>query len=80
MKTGEEWKSEWGEQVIIIRASKVLDVVYFIDELYFIDYMPIEAFNERFKPTGRINTALKNLFNEKNFREGNENGTGTNNS
>lgn len=28
---------------------------------------PIGAFLDKYKPTGRVNTALKTLFNEKNF-------------
>ncbi len=67
MKTGMEFKGEWGDTVIVLRASKILDVVYFIDDLMFVDELPIGAFLDRYKPTGRVNTALKTLFNEKNF-------------
>lgn len=67
MENGEEWKGEWGESVLVIRASQILDVVYFIDELLSVDELPIGAFVERYKPTGRVNTALKTLFNEENF-------------
>ena len=67
METGEEWKGYFGDIVLIIRASEILDVVYFVDELLIVDELPIGAFVERYKPTGRVNTALKTLFNEKNF-------------
>lgn len=67
MKTGMEFKGEWGDTVIVLRASEILDVVYFTDELMFVDELPIGAFLDKYKPTGRVNTALKTLFNEKNF-------------
>lgn len=62
-----EFKGEWGDTVIVLRASEILDVVYFIDELMFVDELPIGAFLDKYKPTGRVNTALKTLFNEENF-------------
>ena len=67
MKTGMEFKGEWGDTVIVLRASEILDVVYFTDELLFVENLPIVAFLDKYKPTGRVNTALKTLFNEKNF-------------
>lgn len=67
MKVGSEYSGEWGDTVIVLRASKVLDVVYFTDELMFVDELPIGEFLDKYKPTGRVNTALKTLFNEKNF-------------
>lgn len=67
MKTGEEFKGEWGDTVLVLRASNVLDVVYFTDELLFVDELPIGAFLDKYKPTGRVNKALKNLFKETNF-------------
>ena len=67
MKTGMEFKGEWGDTVIVLRASEILDVVYFTDELMFVDDLPIGAFLDKYKPTGRVNTALKTLFNEENF-------------
>lgn len=67
MKTGMEFKGEWGDTVIVLRASEILDVVYFTDELMFVDELPIGAFLDKYKPTGRVNTALKTLFNEENF-------------
>lgn len=71
MREGQEFKSEWGETVIVLRASEILDVVYFTDELMFVDSLPIGVFVDNYKPTGRVNTALKTLFNEDNFeREG----------
>lgn len=62
-----EFKGEWGDTVIVLRASEILDVVYFTDELMFVDELPIGAFLDKYKPTGRVNTALKTLFNEENF-------------
>lgn len=67
MREGQEFKSEWGETVIVLRASEILDVVYFTDELMFVDSLPIGAFVDNYKPTGRVNTALKTLFDETNF-------------
>ena len=67
MKVGSEYSSEWGETVIVLRASEILDVVYFTDELLFVDSLPMGAFIENYKPTGRVNTALKTLFDETNF-------------
>ena len=67
MKVGSEYSGEWGDTVIVLRASKVLDVVYFTDELMFVDELPMGAFLDKYKPTGRVNKALKTLFNEKNF-------------
>lgn len=67
MKVGSEYSGEWGDTVIVLRASKVLDVVYFTDELMFVDELPIGVFLDKYKPTGRVNTALKTLFDEKNF-------------
>lgn len=67
MKTGTEYKGKWGNTIVVLRASEILDVVYFTDELLFVDELPIGAFLDKYKPTGRVNTALKTLFNEKNF-------------
>lgn len=67
MKTGTEYEGEWGDTVIVLRASKILDVVYFIDELLFVDELPVGAFCNKYKPTGRENKALKTLFDETNF-------------
>lgn len=67
MKTGMEFKGELGDTVVVLRASEILDVVYFTDELLFVEDLPIGAFLDKYKPTGRVNTALKTLFNEKNF-------------
>ncbi len=53
--------------MIVLRASEILDVVYFTDELMFVDSLPMGAFIENYKPTGRVNTALKTLFDETNF-------------
>lgn len=67
MQEGEEFKGEWGDTVLILRACKIIDVVYFIDELFYVDELPFGAFMDKYKPTGRVNKALKNLFKEKNF-------------
>lgn len=67
MKTGKEYRGVWGDTVVVLRASEVLDIVYFIDELMFVDELPIGAFMDKYKPTGRVNKAMKTLFNEKNF-------------
>lgn len=67
MRSGKEFKREWGETVIVLRAPEILDVVYFTDELMFVDSLPIGVFLENYKPTGRVNTALKTLFDETNF-------------
>lgn len=67
MKTGMEFKGEWGDTVVVLRASEILDVVYFTDELLFVEDLPIGAFLDKYKPTGRVNIALKTLFNEENF-------------
>lgn len=67
MICGTEYKGEWGDTVVVLRASEIIDVVYFIDELMFVDDLPIGAFLSRYKPTGRVNIALKNLFHENNF-------------
>lgn len=53
--------------MIVLRASEILDVIYFTDELMFVDSLPIGVFLENYKPTGRVNTALKTLFDETNF-------------
>lgn len=65
MKKAEEYKGEFGDTVLVLHYSEILDVVYFIDE--FVDELPTGAFLDKYKPTGRVNTALNTLFNEKNF-------------
>lgn len=67
MQKGEEYKGEWGDTVLILNASEILNVIYFINDLLMVDEMPIGAFVARYKPTGRVNKALKTLFNETNF-------------
>ena len=67
MKKGEEFKGEWGDTVLVLYCHQGCNVVYFIDDLLFVDELPIGAFLSKYKPTGRVNTALKTLFNEKNF-------------
>lgn len=73
MQKGEEYKGEWGDTVLILNASDVLDVVCFINDLLMVDEMPIGAFVARYKPTGRVNKALKSLFNENNFERKGQN-------
>lgn len=72
MKKGEEFKGEWGDTVLVLRACKELDVVYFIDELMYVDNLPMGEFLIKYKPTGRVNKALKNLFKEANFERKDE--------
>lgn len=67
MKKGEEFKGEWGDAVLVLYYHQGCDVVYFIDDLLFVDELPIGAFLSKYKPTGRVNKALKNLFKEENF-------------
>ena len=67
MKKAEEYKGEFGDTVLVLHYSEILDVVYFIDEILFVDELPTGVFLDKYKPTGRVNTALKTLFNEKNF-------------
>lgn len=64
---GEEFKDEWGSCVLKLYENKELNTIYFMDELFFVDELPKCKFKNKFKPTGRVNKALKNLFNEENF-------------
>lgn len=67
MKKGEEFKGEFGDTVLVLHCSDILDIVHFIDEFLFIDELPVAVFLDKYKPTGRVNKALKKLFDEKNF-------------
>lgn len=67
MEKGEEFVGEWGDAVLVLHFHEGLDVVYFIDDLLFVDELPIGAFLDKYKPSGRVNKALKNLFKEENF-------------
>lgn len=67
MKTGNEYKNEWGGVVLILRACVEIDLVYVIDDLLLCDKLSITEFLKSYKPTGRRNTALANLFNDKYF-------------
>lgn len=51
----------------MLYENKTADVIYFMDDLFFVDELPVGAFFSRYKPTGRVNKALKNLFKETNF-------------
>lgn len=67
MREGKEFVGEYGDTVLVLRYSWVLDVVYFIDELYYIKDLSVKDFEKKYKPTGRVNKALINLFEEENF-------------
>lgn len=68
--TGAEFKSENGERVIIIKHVKLWDAVYFITDLLLCEALNYETeFKRRYKPTGRINTAITELFKDKYFKE-----------
>lgn len=70
LKTGLEFKGENGERVIVIRHVKLWDAVYFITDLLLCEALNYETeFKHRYKPTGRINTAITELFKDKYFKE-----------
>ena len=70
LKTGQEFKDEYGERVIVLMHVKLWDMVYFIDNLLLCNSLSYEAeFKQRYKPTGRINTAITKLFDNENFKE-----------
>lgn len=74
LKTGQEFKGENGERVIVLRHVKLWDAVYFIDSLLFCEALNCKTeFLKRYKPTGRINTAITELFKDKHFKEFKEN-------
>lgn len=64
---GDEYKGEFGDCVLITRKSEILNKVYFIDELLTLNELDYHYFVKVYKPTGRVNIALKNLFNENNY-------------
>lgn len=70
MDEGREYVSEWGERVLIIRRSKITGRVCFLDSLLLPDEASAEDFDREYKPTGRINKAMSELWKEKNFKEG----------
>lgn len=72
---GLEYSGIFGERVVVLRECQALDTISFIDDLLFVEELPIAVFNSKYKPTGRVNTALKTLFNEKNFERKFNHGT-----
>lgn len=70
MDEGREYVSQWGERVLIIRRSKITGRVWFLDSLLLPDEASADDFDREYKPTGRINNALSELWKEKNFKKG----------
>ena len=70
MDEGREYVSEWGERVLIIRRSKITGRVWFLDSLLLPDEASAADFDREYKPTGRTNNALSELWKEKNFKKG----------
>jgi len=70
MQTGQEYKGSWGDIKLVLRAIKLINKVYIIDDLLFVEELPLDKFLNEYKPTGRVNKALKNLFKDYNFSEG----------
>lgn len=70
LKTGLEFKNEYGESVIVLKHVKLWDAVYFINDLLICEALCYQTeFKQRYKPTGRINTAITELFKDKYFKE-----------
>lgn len=69
MDEGREYVSRWGERVLIIRRSKITGSVWFLDSLLLPDEASATEFDQEYKPTGRINKAMSELWKEKNFKE-----------
>lgn len=70
MDEGREYVSQWGERVLIIRRSKITGRVWFLDSLLLPDEASAADFDREYKPTGRINKAMSELWRDKNFKEG----------
>ena len=70
MDEGREYVSQWGERVLIIRRSKITGRVWFLDSLLLPDEASASDFDREYKPTGRINKAMSELWKDKNFKEG----------
>lgn len=70
MDEGREYVSKWGERVLIIRRSKITGRVWFLDSLLLPDELRAAEFDREYKPTGRTNKAMSELWKEKNFKEG----------
>lgn len=67
MQTGEEYKGEWGDTLLVLRYCEALKTVWTIDDLLYIEKFYLYEFLDKYKPTGRVNLALKHLWKEKNF-------------
>ena len=70
MDEGREYVSQWGERVLIIRRSKITGRVWFLDSLLLPDEASAADFDLEYKPTGRTNKAMSELWKDKNFMEG----------
>ena len=70
MDEGREYVSQWGERILIIRRSKITGRVWFLDSLLLPDEASAADFDREYKPTGRINKAMSELWKDKNFMEG----------
>lgn len=69
MQTGEEYKGEFGDVLLVLRYCEALKKVWTIDDLLYIEEFYLYEFLDKYKPTGRVNIALKHLWKEKNFVE-----------
>lgn len=69
MKKGAEYVDEWGGRCIVLMHSQIRGIVYFMDDLFFVDMLPTEIFKASYLPTGRINKAFSRIFNSNNFKE-----------
>ena len=70
LKTGLEYeRKDNGERVIVLRHIDLWDLVYYIDEVLFCNAISYPEFSEKFKATGRQNTAIKDIFKDKHFKE-----------
>lgn len=67
IERGQEFKTKWGERVVVLNKSIVRDTVCAIDEVYFVSEFPRKEFERVYTPTGRQNRALKTFFNNENF-------------
>lgn len=70
MDEGREYVSQWGERVLIIRRSKITGRVWFLDSLLLPDEASADDFDSEYKPTGRTNKAMSELWKDENFKEG----------
>lgn len=73
LQTGEEYKDDNGERVIVLRHADLWDLVYYIDEVLFCNAIGSVEFKEKYKPTGRKSTIIKKIFKDQFFEEFKEN-------